>query len=62
MARRYPVADRHKIDCGYCYGNGCFVCGNRGWTESEEGRREREQAEDDRADAEREERQLGEGE
>ena len=51
MTRPYPVADRHKIDCGNCYGNGCGFCSNRGWIESEEGREEREDAEERRADA-----------
>lgn len=49
--RKYPVADAHKVECGNCYGNGCFCCGNRGWNETEEGREEREAAEDYRADA-----------
>ena len=49
--RPYPVADRHKLDCGNCYGNGCASCSNRGWIESDEGREEREDAEDRRADA-----------
>jgi hypothetical protein len=41
-----PVADQHKIECANCYGNGCFVCGGRGWTESEVGMLEREDAEE----------------
>jgi hypothetical protein len=49
--RRYPVADKHKVDCGTCYGNGCSGCDNRGWIESSEGREEREDAEERRADA-----------
>lgn len=51
MTRPYPVADQHKLDCGNCYGNGCLSCNNRGWVESDEGREEREDAEDRRADA-----------
>ncbi len=50
---RLPVADRHKEECGWCYGNGCASCGNRGWHESAEGRAEREDEEDRRADAQR---------
>lgn len=53
MTSRLPVADEHKIDCGFCYGNGCGSCGYRGWNESEEGREEREAEEDRRADARR---------
>lgn len=56
--RKLPVHDDHKVDCGHCYGNGCLYCSNRGWVETEEGREEREAAEDDRADAWRKERQL----
>jgi hypothetical protein len=37
---------------------GCISCSGRGWHETDEGREEREQAEDDRADAELEERAL----
>lgn len=48
-----PVADRHKVDCERCYGNGCSDCGGRGWRESAEGREEREEEEDRRADARR---------
>lgn len=48
-----PVADRHKVECGSCYGHGCSGCNNRGWTESAEGREEREAEEDARADARR---------
>ncbi len=50
---RLPVADRHKAECGNCYGNGCGSCGYRGWNETEEGRAEREDEEDRRADARR---------
>lgn len=50
---RLPVADRHKVDCGRCYGNGCSDCANRGWHETDEGREEREDEEDRRADARR---------
>lgn len=49
--RRFPVADQHKVEHDACYGMGCFACGNRGWFESDEGREEREDAEDRRADA-----------
>lgn len=45
------VPDHHKVECGNCYGHGCRCCMNRGWHESEEGRAEREDAEDRRADA-----------
>lgn len=56
--RPIPVRDRHKVDCPNCYGNGCAMCSHRGWFETQEGREEREDAEDDRADAVREERML----
>lgn len=56
---RLPVAERHKEECGRCYGNGCSTCFNRGWHESEEGREEREEEEDRRADEARERRLLG---
>jgi len=56
--RRLPVKDCHKAECGSCYGMGCASCSGRGWHETQEGRIEREQAEDDRADAMREERDL----
>lgn len=49
--RPLPVHDAHKVDCPYCYGNGCMPCLGRGWVETAEGREEREAAEDDRADA-----------
>lgn len=51
MSRPFPVRDEHKIECDRCYGNGCAGCEHRGWFESADGREEREQAEDDRADA-----------
>lgn len=54
--RPLPVSDRHKVDCLHCYGNGCAYCSGRGWFETAEGREEREAAEDDRADAMRDER------
>lgn len=56
--RPLRVQDCHKEDCARCYGNGCASCSGRGWHETEEGRAEREAAEDDRADALREERAL----
>lgn len=58
MPRRFQVPERHKVECDHCYGHGCSYCGRRGWHESEEGRLEREAAEDERADAELEERAL----
>tara|TARA_R110000772_G_scaffold89304_2_gene185123 strand:- start:13402 stop:13581 length:180 start_codon:yes stop_codon:yes gene_type:complete len=51
MVRPCRVSDRHKIDCGNCYGNGCADCCHRGWFETAEGREEREEAEDYRADS-----------
>lgn len=51
MPRPYPVADSAKVDCGNCYGQGCGSCDGRGWVETQEGREEREAAEDARADA-----------
>lgn len=51
---RFRVKEEHKEDCGHCYGNGCAMCHGRGWIETQEGREERESAEEDWADAERE--------
>lgn len=48
---KLPVID--KVDCPLCYGNGCEMCHNRGWIETEAGREEREAEEDRRADAAR---------
>lgn len=56
---RLPVADRHKVDCGNCYGNGCGSYGNRGWVETEEGREEREEAEERRGEEMRERQMPG---
>lgn len=50
---RLPVSPRHMEECGNCYGIGCSNCFNRGWSESAEGREEREAEEDRRADARR---------
>lgn len=38
-------------DCGNCYGNGCLSCGQTGRMESLTHKEEREQYEDDKADA-----------
>jgi hypothetical protein len=54
---RFRVKDEHKVGCAHCYGMGCLVCNGRGWIESAEGLAERQQAEEDWADAERERRQ-----
>lgn len=51
--KKLPVADRHKVGCSNCYEQGCCACGYRGWNESDEGREEREEHEDRRADARR---------
>jgi hypothetical protein len=56
--RPRPVREGDRVDCATCYGNGCASCSHRGWFESDEARADREQAEDDWADAERERRIL----
>ena len=55
---RFGVSDKHKAECGFCYGMGCLSCSGRGWHETAEGQAEREAAEDDWADAQRDERAL----
>jgi hypothetical protein len=47
------IPEQHRAECGSCYGNGCFVCGNRGWSESDEGREAREYAEERRWEEQR---------
>lgn len=49
--RQYP---RSKNDCGNCYGNGCFSCGNTGYADlSEDERDAYEDAMERRAEAAR---------
>lgn len=47
---------RYDQECGNCYGNGCFVCGNRGYVESDAAREAREDWEDGAYDRARDER------
>lgn len=54
-----PEDEPDRVDCGNCYGNGCWSCGNRGWVETATGREKREDAEDRRAEDARERRMLG---
>lgn len=52
------VSEKHREDCGRCYGNGCWACGNRGWIETAEGREAREEWEDGAYDRARDDRMM----
>ena len=58
---RFRVPESARVDHSPCYGNGCPGCDGRGWVETEEGREDREAAEDEAADAARKERAIERG-